>query len=278
MRQWHRGNAFSQAQYDGGSRHGIKYQVLGMQGVPPGLDKNLVLCIGCDVLLDSKGDTVALGLDDASFNVLGLKCSQLVNAVVSDRADLSVGKNRDVFPLYQVIDVAPCLMHDMDKPQASALGKLVRSSKRVQVNPFPEGISLWKKAHALGVHFSSSNRLHILHEFCTTVKCAAIKVQLDLNDTRVAAQHGLFLSLIRMMPALRLYLSQYAGENAADIEMSMDEFKDLIVQEAVLDTMRLTTVLPQYEKNLNRAFGPLYKGMSTHWGHPFCLMKFREIS
>ena len=91
-----------------------------MQGVPPGLDKNLVLCIGCDVLLDSKGDTVALGLDDASFNVLGLKCSQLVNAVVSDRAALSVGKNRDVFPLYQVIDVAPCLMHDMDKPQASA--------------------------------------------------------------------------------------------------------------------------------------------------------------
>ena len=128
MRQWHRGNAFSQAQHDGGSRHGIKYQVLGMQGVPPGLDKNLVLCIGCDVLLDSKGDTVALGLDDASFNVLGLKCSQLVNAVVSDRAALSVGKNRDVFPLYQVIDVAPCLMHDMDKPQASALGKLVRSS------------------------------------------------------------------------------------------------------------------------------------------------------
>ena len=104
--------------------------------------------------------------------------------------------------------------------------------------------------------------MHILHEFCTTVKCAAIKVQLDLNDTRVAAQHGLFLSLIRMMPALRLYLSQYAGENAADIEMSMDEFKDLIVQETVLDTMRLTTVLPQYEKNLNWLFGPLYKELT----------------
>jgi hypothetical protein len=55
-----------------------------MQGVPPGLDKNLVLCIGLDVLLDSKGDTVALGLDDASFNVLGLKCSQIVKTVVSD--------------------------------------------------------------------------------------------------------------------------------------------------------------------------------------------------
>jgi hypothetical protein len=87
-----------------------------MQGVPPGLDKNLVLCIGLDVLLDSKGDTVALGLDDASFNVLGLRCSQIVNAVVSDRAALSVGRNRDVFPLYQV-DTVPCLMHDMDKPR-----------------------------------------------------------------------------------------------------------------------------------------------------------------
>ena len=56
MRQWHCGNAFAQAQHDGGSRHSVKYQVLAMQGVPPGLDKNLVLCIGLDVLLDSKGD------------------------------------------------------------------------------------------------------------------------------------------------------------------------------------------------------------------------------
>ena len=103
-------------------------------------------------------------------NVLGIKCSQIVTAVVSDHAALSVAKNRDVFPLYEaLVDVAPCLMHDMDKPQASAIGKLVRSSKRAEVNPFP-----------------------------------AIKVQLDLNDTRVAAQHGLFLSLIRMMPALKV--------------------------------------------------------------------------
>ena len=100
MTEWHRGNPFSQAQHDGGSRHGMKYQVLVMQGVPRQLDKNLVLCIGLDVLLDAKGDTVALGLDNASFNVLGLKCSQIVNEVVSDRAVLSVDKNRDVFPLY----------------------------------------------------------------------------------------------------------------------------------------------------------------------------------
>ena len=202
-----------------------------------------------------------VGLDDASFNVLGLRCSQIVNAVVSDRAALSVGRNRDVFPLYQV-DTAACLMHDMDKPQASALGKLIRSSKRVQVNPFPEGISLVKKAHALGVHFSYSNRLDILHKHCATVKCAAIKVQLDLNDTRVPVQHGLFLSLIRMMPALVLYLSQYTGENVEDMDLTKEEWKDLIVQEAVLDAMRLTTVLPQYEKHLNRAFGPLYKELT----------------
>jgi hypothetical protein len=220
-----------------------------MQDVPPGLDKNLVLCIGLDVLVDSKGDTVALGLDDASFNVLGLKCSQIVNVVVRDRAALSVGKNRDVFPLSQVVDVATCLMHDMDKPQVSALGKLVRSSKRVQVNPFPEVISLWKKSHVLGVHFSYSDRLDNLHQFCVTVKYAAIKVQLDLNDIRVATQYDWFLSLIRMKPDLKLYLVTYGGEDAADIEMTKDEFKDLIVQEVVLDTMCLTTVLPQYETN-----------------------------
>jgi hypothetical protein len=173
MKSWHRGNAFSQAQHDGGSRHGMKYQVLATQGVPHGLDKNLVLC----------------------------------------------------------------LMHDMDKPQASAIGKLVRSSKRVLVNPFPEGVALWRKAHALAVHFSYSNRLSILHGHCAAVKCAAIKVQVDSGDARVAEQHGLFLSLIRMMPALVLYLSQYTGENAADMDLTKEEWKDLIVQESVLDTV-----------------------------------------
>jgi len=58
MQKWHRGNAFSQAQHDGVRRHGIKYQVLAMEGVPPGLDKNLVSFIGLDVLVDSKGDTL----------------------------------------------------------------------------------------------------------------------------------------------------------------------------------------------------------------------------
>jgi hypothetical protein len=67
-----------------------------------------------------------------------MKLSQ--QAFVSDRAALSVAKNRDVFPLYHNVDVSPYLMHEMDKPMASALGKLVRSSKRVQVNPFPEGV------------------------------------------------------------------------------------------------------------------------------------------
>ena len=36
---------------------------------------------------------------DTSFNVLGLKCSQIVNVVVSNRGTLSVLRNRDVFPL-----------------------------------------------------------------------------------------------------------------------------------------------------------------------------------
>ncbi len=113
-------------------------------------------------------------------------------------------------------------MHDMDKPQSSAIGKLVRSSKRQLVNPFAAGIALWKKAHDLGVHFSYSKRLATLHQFCVQVKwlakCAKIKVQLDLNDTRVAAQHGLFLSLIRMMPALKLYLMEYTGEHQKKID------------------------------------------------------------
>ncbi len=43
----------SQAQHDGDRSHGVKYQVLTMQGVSPGLDKNLVLCIGPSYLVST---------------------------------------------------------------------------------------------------------------------------------------------------------------------------------------------------------------------------------
>jgi hypothetical protein len=78
------------------------------------------------------------------------------------------------------------------------------------------------KDHSLGVHFSYSTSLLLLHEHCATVKCAAIKVQLDLNDTRVAVQHGLFLSLIRMMSVLRMYLLAYTSDNAESSDNRTD--------------------------------------------------------
>ena len=71
MREWHRGNAFSQAQHDGGSRHDLKYQVIAMQAVPPALDKNLMMCIGMDILEDGKGDTVTLGLKFGCLSCFG---------------------------------------------------------------------------------------------------------------------------------------------------------------------------------------------------------------
>ena len=94
------------------------------------------------------------------------------------------------------------------------------SDQRTGVIDFPEGVALWMKAHGLRVHFSYSTRLLLLHEHCATAKCTVIKVQLDLNDTCVTAQDDLFLSLIRMMPALQMYLLQYTGDNIESIDMS----------------------------------------------------------
>ena len=55
---------------------------------------------------------------------------------------------------------------------------------------------------------------------------------------------------------------QYTGDNIKSVDMSRWQFQDLIVQEGVLDVMRLTTVSPQYESQMNRAYGPLYKELT----------------
>ena len=51
-----------------------------------------------------------------------------------------------------------CGMHVADKLGQSAVGALVRLRNKVPVSPFPQGQALLKKAHAVAVHFSYSNR------------------------------------------------------------------------------------------------------------------------
>ena len=51
-------------------------------------------------------------------------------------------------------DRDPSGMHDSDKVAKSAIGDLVRTKDKVQINPFPEGQAIINKAHKMAAHFS----------------------------------------------------------------------------------------------------------------------------
>ena len=70
---------------------------------------------------------------------MGMELDSIVGAAVQDRAALSVAE-------YIGLDKAEaCDMHDSDKIGRSAIGELVRSTNKIPVNPFPEGVRLMAK-------------------------------------------------------------------------------------------------------------------------------------
>ena len=56
-----------------------------------------------------------------------------------------------------------CEMHDTEKLGQSATGGLVRTRKKVAVNPFPEGVDLVQRAHKLGAYFGYSTQVGAAH-------------------------------------------------------------------------------------------------------------------
>ena len=99
-------------------------------------------------------------------------------------------------------------MHDGDKLGQAATGKLTRSKNKKIINPFVEGVELLDNAHKMGVHFSYGTRydeLWRLGDAATESGVPHIRIAVDLNDTRVAAQRLLLYSELRLVHALPLY-------------------------------------------------------------------------
>ena len=135
-----------------------------------------------------------------------------------------------------------CGMHDGDKIGLSAVGDLVRTKNKAPVNPFPEGQKLMKKAHALAVHFSYNNRLKALFEFGNIMpNQPMIKLQVDLNGTRVAAQHSLMFSELRMNRLLKTYIT--SKPDAISDPIDEFEWKSLAEIEGVLNITKWCTSL-----------------------------------
>ena len=90
-----------------------------------------------------------------------------------------------------------CDMHDGEKLGQYTTGKLVQSWRNVELNPFPAGMSLIKTDQKVGTFFSYRNRLDIIYGIVQSIGVAQIIIQVYLNGTCIAAQHGLLFYLIR---------------------------------------------------------------------------------
>lgn len=137
----------------------------------------------------------------------------------------------------------------------------MRTRQKKAVNPFPIGQALMKKAHAVGVHFSYSNRMSALLAFRASIPNQPdIKIQVDLNGTRVAAQHGLLYSEMRLNRLLRVYMT--ANRLDGMPYLNEQEWVSLSEFEAVLDITKSCTTTMQYEELFTAAFNILIKQMT----------------
>jgi len=249
-----KGNAFSQGVHDGGTlTNKRKYQAFGIQFIDPQWRKNLVICIGFERCVDGRDVVVAdMFRNTLLLNSGGHRFDDIVCSGIQDRAAKGVSGHLG-------LDEEVCGMHDGDKIGQSAVGGLVRTKNKIPVNPFPEGQVLMKKAHAVGTYFSYGNRHSKLMSFRLQVKDQPeLKIQVDLNSTRVAAQHGLLYSELKLNRLLRLYMSVHADAP----QLTDSEWDSIGEIEGVLNITKDLTTLMQYENLYNGAFGQIIKNVT----------------
>lgn len=84
---------------------------------------------------------------------------------------------------------------------------------------------------------------------------------MPLNGTRIAANHGLFISVLRMLKAVRIYMA--SQEPAVRSLMLTDaEVADALAFEAILYIVSKTTTLAQCEDLFNGAIMVAIKAMT----------------
>eukprot|EP00965_Chrysotila_dentata_P194824 6176609-Pleurochrysis_carterae.AAC.3 len=119
----------------------------------------------------------------------------------------------------------------------------------------------------MAVYFSYGTR----HDQLVTMGRAAapgkvpttIKIQLDLNGTRVAAKHGLLHSELRLYKALQLY---QITKQSDEIDWSFidADWSAVAEFETVLNITKLTTTLAQYEQHYTGAYMSLIKAVTLN--------------
>ena len=245
---------FAQGIHDGGTlENKSKYQAFGLQFVDQFWRRNHVICIGFVPSQENTSEAVSELFNRTVRDRTLQTFSSIVASVIQDRAAKAVASELD-------LESEVCGMHDGDKLGRSAVGNLVRSKNHHKVNPFNEGEQLMALAHKIGTHFSYSDRFDNLRKIGQAIQIpvADVCIQLDLNTTRIASQHGLLESLIRNNHALTIYQLK----NPTYFSLSPQIWTEFAEFEAVLDVTRLTTTLCQAEQYYCGAYGALIKELT----------------
>ena len=241
------GNPFCQVQHDGttlADHH--KRLAVGVQFVDPISYQNHVVCLGLVPLKNNSGVTGAATLEGVVTRTMGYSSEVLIHSVISDLAAVSVAKEMDQ-------EADECEMHQSDKIGKSAIGDLVRTRKKIPINPFPEGQSLKNKCHKMATYFSYSTRhseLMNLQE-STPGGFATIRIKVDLNETRVSAVYFLLLSEIRLNKPLQAY----AAMNEVTWKLTLEEWQSVAEIESILGISATHATFVQNEKRCTAAFG-----------------------
>ena len=122
------------------------------------------------------------------------------NSIISDFAALTVARCLG-------FEEEGCQMHNEDKVGQAAIGALTKSKKKVEVDPFPEGVAVLNAMRGWGKHFVYDSRRQELHTACGHVNPPAppLKITIDHSKTRIASTRNMLTPMVRMHRALKAH-------------------------------------------------------------------------
>jgi len=203
VREFHKGNAFAQHQHDCVTmKNGVKYVAVGHQLIHD--YKNFTVCEGFRRVKPKSSrkedETASHQMADQLKQISEDNAMQRedFNSKIQDFADLAVAREMD-------FEEEGCQMHNEDKVGASAIGSLVRSAGKREVNPFPGGVALMSAIGEMTKTIIVESNRADLHVACEKEKEPKLHITIDKCKTRVAAAKRLLTPMCRMNKGLKRY-------------------------------------------------------------------------
>jgi hypothetical protein len=109
--------------------------------------------------------------------------------------------------------------------------------------------------HDVAKEYSYGTRCSQLLDCCEDEGCPQIKPQLDLNTTRVAAQHTLLRTNLRIHKDHNRYVVKNGKEkHVQKLEVTSSEWNAVAEMEATLSLVSQLTIISQHERAWTGAF------------------------